>query len=77
MRSGGTDPQRLSVADLGSRLTHQWDEPGLVKESYTRESRERAVRGSISAQPLTEERPLALGGVGLFNWTVKTPSDLL
>ena len=62
MRSGGIDPEGLSVADLGSRLSRQWEAAGLFKESDTRESRERAVLGSILAEVLTEERRLSAGG---------------
>ena len=76
LRSGGIDPEGLSVADLGSRLAHQWDASGLFNESDTKESRERAVLGSIFAEALTEERRLSLAGVGLVKWTVKIPRDI-
>ena len=76
MRSGEIDPEGLSVADLGNRLAHEWEASGLFSESDTRESRERAVRASIFAEALTEERRLSLAGVGLARWTVKIPSDV-
>ena len=76
MRSGRIDPEGLSMADLGSRLAHEWDAPGLFKESDTRESRERAVLASVFAEALTEERRLSLAGVGLVKWAVKIPSDV-
>lgn len=76
MRSGAIDPEGLSVADLGSRLVHEWNASGLFKESDTSESRQRAVRGSIFAEVLTEERRLSLAGVGLVKWRVRIPSDL-
>ncbi|MDE0441390.1 MAG: DEAD/DEAH box helicase [Gammaproteobacteria bacterium] len=76
MRSGSIDPEGLSVADLGSRLAHEWGAAGLFKESDTRESRERAVLASVFAEALTEERRLSLAGVGLVKWSVKIPSDL-
>ena len=76
MRSGSIDPEGLSVADLGSRLAHEWSAAGLFKESDTRESRERAVLASAFAEALTEERRLSLAGVGLVKWSVKIPSDV-
>ena len=76
MRSGDIDPEGLSIADLGSRLAHQWNVSGLSKESDTRESRERAVRSSIFAEALTEERRLSMAGVGLVKWTVQIPRDV-
>ena len=76
MRSGGIDPEGLSVADLGNRLAHEWEASGLFRESDTSESRERAVRGSIFAEALTEERRLSLAGVGLVKWTVRIPGDV-
>ena len=76
MRSGEIDPEGLSVADLGSRLAHQWDASRLFKESDTRESRERIVLSSVFAEALTEERRLSLAGVGLVKWTVKIPLDV-
>ena len=76
MRSGRIDSEGLSVADLGSRLAHEWDTAGLFKESDTRESRERAVVASAFAEVLTEERRLSLAGVGLARWSVKIPADV-
>ena len=76
LRSGAIEAGGLSVSDLGSRLAHEWDAAGLFSESDTRESRERAVLGSVFAEALTEERRLSLAGVGLVRWTVKTPSDV-
>ena len=77
MRAGEIDPEGLSVADLGTRLAHEWDASGLFRESDTRESRERAVRASIFAEALTEERRLSLAGVGLVRWRVRIPSDVV
>ena len=76
MRSGPIDPEGLSMADVVSRLAHEWGASGLFKESDTRESRERAVLGSVFAEALTEERRLSLAGVGLVKWTVKIPRDV-
>ena len=77
IRSGEIDPEGLSVADLGSRLAHQWEAAELFTESDTRESRERQVRRSIFAEVLTDERRLSLAGVGLVKWTVKIPRDVV
>ena len=77
MRSGEIEPEGLSVADLGMRLAHVWNASGLFRESDTRESRERAVRASVFAEVLTEERRLSLAGVGLVKWAVRTPSDVV
>ena len=76
MRAGPIDPEGLSVADLVSRLAHQWDASGLFPETATKEHRQRMVRASVLAEVLTEERRLSLAGVGLVEWMVKIPGDV-
>ena len=77
MKAGQIDLKGLSIDDLKNRLLKQWDHAGLFKGSDTGESKDRSVLSSILGEALTDERRLSLAGVGLLNWFVRIPDDLV
>ena len=65
----------LSIEDLRNRLYSVWDNLGLFRGSDTQEQRIRAVITSILREAVTNEKRLALSGVGLIKWFVALPND--
>ena len=69
-------PEGLSITDLQSRLSRQWERAGLFAGSDTAESKDRRVVSAILREALSDDRRLSLSGVGLVKWFVKLPDDL-
>ena len=76
LQSGAIAPEGLSIDDLRSRLSKQWEHVGLFAAAETAEGKARTVSESIFRELLTDERRLSLSGVGLVKWTVRIPDDL-
>ena len=76
IRQERVDPAGLSIDDLGSRLSKEWEKNELFAKADTRESRDRNVLTAILREVLTDERRLSLSGVGLVKWSIQLPSDL-
>ena len=66
----------LSIDDLRNRLHRKWDEAGLFSEADTRAQRTRRVLTSILREAMTDEKRLALAGVGLVKWFVALPRGM-
>ena len=66
----------LSIDDLRNRLHRKWDEAGLFSEADTRAQRNRRVLTSILREAMTDEKRLALAGVGLVKWFVALPRGM-
>ena len=77
MKAGQVDREGLSIDDLRNRLFKQWDQAGLFYGTDTRESKNRSVLASIIREALTDEKRLSLAGVGLIEWFVQIPYDIV
>ena len=77
LREYEIDKGGLSLDDIRSRLVKQWNSVGLFLENESSESQNRKAFTAILREALTDERRLSLAGVGLVDWTIEIPEDLM
>ena len=76
IRQAPVDAGGLSIDDLASRLSKEWERAGLFSRSDTQETRNRELRRAILREALTDERRLSLAGVGLIKWFIEVPAEV-
>lgn len=65
----------LSIKDLQSRLQQVCNDAGLFSSFDTKETQRRETLGMIFRELLTNEKRIALDGVGLTKWFVQIPAN--